>query len=90
MYRPKGRLGPWCAYERERLSFDSCAPLEDHPLAARRESSEQEGWIFEVLYCDPKGSTAFLQILSTKGQSVLLCWAYQKPKGRASEVFLSD
>jgi len=29
----------------------SHAPLEGHPLAARREPSALEGWILEVLYC---------------------------------------
>ena len=27
-----------------------------------------EGWILEILCCDPKGSRAFLRILSTEGQ----------------------
>ena len=26
-----------------------------------------EGWILEILYCDPKGDTAFMRILCTKG-----------------------
>ena len=45
------------------------------PLAARREPSALEGWVLEVLYCNPKGSRAFLQILSTEGRGVRLCWA---------------
>ena len=36
----------------------------DHPLDARQEPSALERWILEVLYCDPKGSRAFLRIIS--------------------------
>ena len=32
---------------------------------APREPSALEGWILEVLCCNPKGSRAFLRILST-------------------------
>ena len=28
---------------------------------------EMDGWILQVLFCDPKRSTPFLQILSTEG-----------------------
>jgi len=38
--------------------MNSNAPLEDHPLDALREPSALEGWILEVLDCDPKGSRA--------------------------------
>jgi len=50
----------------------SNAPIEDHPLATRYEPSALEGWILEILYCDPKGSRAFLRILSTEGRGVYL------------------
>ena len=30
-------FGSWCECERELLSFDRNTPLEDYPLAARRE-----------------------------------------------------
>ena len=60
----------------------SHAPLEDHPLAVRREPSALEGWTLEVLYCDPKDSRAFLRILSAEGQGVHpLYWAHSKPEG---------
>ena len=49
------------------------APLEDHPSAACREPSALEGWILEVIYCDPKESKAFLRILSTEKRSGRLC-----------------
>ena len=42
------------------------------PLDPRREPSALEGWILEVLYCDPKGGRAFLRILSMKGRGVRL------------------
>jgi len=50
-------------------------------LDARREPSSLEGWILEVLCCEPKGSRAFLRILSTEGRGVRLCWALSKLKG---------
>ena len=49
-------------------------------LAARREPSALEGWILEVLYCNPQGSRAFLRILSTEGRGIRLCWALSKFK----------
>jgi len=51
------------------------------PKAARREPSALEGWILEVLYCNPKGSRGFLRNLSTEGRGVRLCWALSKPEG---------
>jgi len=41
-------------------------PVQGPPLR-HREQSEVEGWILEILYmyCDPKGSRAFLRIAST-------------------------
>jgi len=54
---------------------------EDDPLDVPREPSALEGWTLEVLYCDPKGSRAFLRILSTEGRGVRLCWEHSKPKG---------
>ena len=56
-------------------------PIEDHPSAVRREPYALAGWIQEILYCDPKGSRAFLRILSTEGRGVRLCWAKSKPTG---------
>jgi len=45
----------------------------------------------EVLYCDPKGTSAFLRILSTEGRGVRLCWAFSKPKGpKGSHGFYAD
>jgi len=57
------------------------ALFEDHPLDACREPSALEGWTLEVLYCDPKGSRAFLRIHSTEGRGVRLCWELSNPKG---------
>ena len=45
-------------------------PIEDHTLAHRREPSALEGWILEILSCDPKGGRTFLLILSTEGRGV--------------------
>ena len=47
-------------------------PREDHPLAARREPSALEGWILEVLYCDPKVSRAFMRFVPTEGRDFCL------------------
>ena len=45
---------------------------------------------FDIFYCDPKGSRAFLRILSTEGRGVRLFWALSKPQGpRASAHLLS-
>ena len=54
---------------------------EDHPLDTRREPSALYCWIFEILYCNPKGRRALLRIPSTEGRSVCLCGAPSKPKG---------
>ena len=43
----------------------SQAPIQDHLLDAWREPAALEGWILQVLCCDPKGGRAFLRILST-------------------------
>jgi len=43
--------------------------------------SALQGWILEILCCDPKGSRAFLRILSTEGRGVGLCWEKSKHKG---------
>jgi len=48
---------------------------------ARREPSALEGWILEILHCAPKGSRAFLRILSTEDRVVRLCWALSKSEG---------
>jgi len=65
--------------------------LKDHPLDTRREPSALEGWILEILYCDPKGSRAFLRILSTKGRGVRLCLVLSKPKGPTpSDTYLLE
>ena len=56
----------------------SHASLEDRPLDTRREPSALEGWILELLYCDPKGRRACLRILSTEGRGVRLCWECQE------------
>ena len=45
------------------------------------EPSALESWILEVLYCNSERKKAFLQILSTEGRDVCLCWALLKPKG---------
>jgi len=55
--------------------------LKDLQTDARREPSALEGWILQVLYCDPNGSRAFLRILSAEGRGVRLCWGKPKPKG---------
>jgi len=59
----------------------SNTPFEDHPLVARRELSALEGWILEVLYCDPKGSRAILRLLFTERPDVRLWWAHTKSQG---------
>ena len=53
---------------KENLKNLKDAPLEDHPLAARREPPALEECILEVRYCDPKESRAFLRILCTEGR----------------------
>ena len=55
--------------------------IEDHPFASRLEPFALGGWMFDMMYCNPKGSKAFLQILSMKGRGVGLCWAFSKPQG---------
>ena len=42
---------------------------------------DSNGWIREVLYCDPKQRRFVFQILSKEGRDVRLCWQYQKPEG---------
>ena len=42
-------------------------------MDARREPFALEGWFLEIFCCDPKGSRAFLRILSTEGRGVRLC-----------------
>ena len=69
--KPKGPKGPSA----------NLTALEDHPVDTRREPSALEGWILEIRYCDPKGSRAFLRILSTERRGVRLCWAKLKPTG---------
>ena len=59
-------------YSSRRPHWRKC-PIEDHPLAFPREPSALEGWIKEILYCDPKGSRAFPRTLSTEGRDVRLC-----------------
>ena len=70
-------------------NLNANAPLEDHPLDPRREPSALEGWIREILCCDPKGSMAFLWMLSTEGRGAGLCWAHsrrKRPKGRSATL----
>ena len=52
------------------LWSNSHAPLEDHPLDPRHAPSPLEGWILEILCCDPKGNRAFLQTLLWEGEDV--------------------
>ena len=40
--------------------------IEDQPSVTRRQPLALEGWIHDILYCDPKESRAFLRILSTE------------------------
>jgi len=64
-----------CVRARSSLDKLKC-PIKDHPLDARREASALEGWILDILWCDPndpKGSSALLRILSTEGRRVCLC-----------------
>ena len=51
------------------IGIPSPSSPEAHPIDPRHEPSALEGWILEILGCDPKGSRGFLRILSTKGQS---------------------
>jgi len=44
-----------------------------------------EAWIVEILYCDLKGSTAFLRILSKEGRGVRLRWP--KSKSQSSKAW---
>ena len=53
------------------------APFEEHPLNARREPSALEGWILEVLYCDPQ-KTCFQKTCSLAG---LFCVSFLR-KGK--------
>ena len=60
-----------------REPFITLWPYED----PRREPSALEGWILEILGCDPKASRAFLRILSTEGRGVGLRCEHSKPEG---------
>ena len=40
-----------------------------------------EGWILEVLYCDPKFRRAFLGFLFTEGRGLRLCWEKSNSTG---------
>ena len=53
----------------------------NHPVDTHREPSALYCWIFEILYCDPKGRKALLRVPSTVGRSVCLCWEHSNPKG---------
>ena len=64
----------------EPADIPSHAPLEDHPLDPRCEPSALEGWVLEIICCDPKGNRAVLRILFTEGRGVRL-WALSTPKG---------
>ena len=71
----------------ERLSLNSIAPLEDHPLAHGCELSALVGWILEMW------NSAFLRILFTEEQGMCLRWSIQKLKnlkeiGSFGESFL--
>ena len=59
----------------------SQAPLEVLPLATRLEPTALEGWTLELPQCGPKGSRAFVRILSTEKRGVCLWWAHSKPEG---------
>ena len=52
-------------------------PAQSHTSPSILVSEEKHTvWLhLEVLHCDPKGSRAFLRILSTKGRGVRLWWA---------------
>ena len=82
--QPKGPKGPpVSAYVGSSKNLkdlkDSHARLR--PLCHRWEPCALEGWILEILCCDPKGSRAFLRVLATEGRGVGLCWEKSKPKG---------
>ena len=81
MGRVEAAFGPGCMRVRPCSDFQLKYPVEDRPLAARREPSALEGWILKILYCDPKGSRGFLEILSMEGRGVRLCWEKSKTKG---------
>ena len=59
------------SYARLRTTLSTLAASQLHWM---------EGWILQVLYCDPNGSRAFLRILSTEGRGVRIWWAHSKPK----------
>ena len=40
--------------------------IDDRLLDDRRKPSALEGWILEILFCDPKGSGDFMRILPTE------------------------
>ena len=72
------RLGALVRVCPETLWYDVRCPIEDHPLAASREPYVPEGLMRKKFL--RSFSKAFLQILSTEGQGVRLCWEYQKLK----------
>ena len=57
--------------------------LEICPWVASRVVNKQgfSSWSLEVLYCDAKGSRAFLRIFSTERRGVCLVWTLSKPGG---------
>ena len=64
--------------------------IEDHPKAARREPSELQGWICEVLYCVSKGIRAFILVLETEGRGVCLKLPHEAGHLPLDEVLVRD